>query len=299
MRTGMRRLHADLILVACAAIWGFAFLFQKSAMEHVGPFTFVAARSVVACLALAPLALLEGRREVLPISAQLPRVAVLAGLAFFAGAAFQQVGLITATVTNSSFLTALYVVLTPLVAWVLMGRQPTLIVVVAVVLSFVGTWFLGGGSLAAFQRGDWLVAISALFWATHVVCMGLAAPLGRPVLFTALQFAVVAVLAAAVAILTESVSLANLGRAAIDIAFVGLLSSALTFTLFTMALRHTSPTEAAIIVSTETLFATLGGYVFAGDRLSTLGIFGAGLILAAILLVQLAPATRQREAPQA
>ncbi len=293
MRTQMRRFHADLILVACAAIWGFAFLFQKSAMEHVGPFTFVAARSVVACLALAPLAFLEGRGDAQPINSGMPRVAVLAGVAFFSGAAFQQVGLITATVTNSSFLTALYVVLTPLVAWVLMARRPTLVVAAAVMLSFVGTWFLGGGSLSAFQRGDWLVAISALFWATHVVCMGLAAPLGRPVLFTALQFAVVAVLAAAIAILTETISLAGLGRAAVDIAFVGLLSSALTFTLFTIALRHTSPTEAAIIVSTETLFATLGGYTFAGDRLSALGMFGAALILAAILLVQLAPAPRQ------
>lgn len=295
----MRRLHADLILVACAAIWGFAFLFQKSAMEHVGPFTFVAARSIVACLALAPLALLEGRRQTQPVSGGLPRVAALAGVAFFAGAAFQQIGLITATVTNSSFLTALYVVLTPLVAWVLMARRPTLVVGVAVVLSFIGTWFLGGGSLAAFQRGDWLVAISALFWATHVVCMGIAARLGRPVLFTALQFAVVAVLSAAVAAVTETVSLAGLGRAAIDIAFVGLLSSALTFTFFTIALRHTSPTEAAIIVSTETLFAMLGGYLFAGDRLSTLGIFGAGLILAAILLVQLTPVSKQRAAPEA
>lgn len=286
----MRRFHADLMLVACAAIWGFAFLFQKSAMEHVGPYTFVTARSIIACLALAPLAWLEHRRAETPVSPDLLRICALAGATFFAGAAFQQIGLITATVTNSSFLTALYVVLTPLVAWMLMGRRPTMVVVVAVLVSFIGTWLLGGGSLGAFAIGDVLVAVSALFWATHVVAMGLAAPHGRPVLFTMLQFVVVALLGLAATLMLETVTLDELRRAAIDIAFVGLLSSALTFTLFTIALRYTSPTEAAIIASTETLFAAFAGYFFAGDRLAPIGVAGAGLILAAILLVQLAPA---------
>lgn len=292
----MRRFHADLVLLACAAIWGFAFLFQKSAMAHVGPFSFIAARSIVACLALAPLVWLESGKAEIPVSRGLLWVAVLGGGSFFAGAAFQQFGLVTATVTNSSFLTALYVVLTPLVAWLLMGRRPSAVVAAAVGLSGAGTWLLGGGALGMMAKGDWLVAISALFWATHVVAMGLAAPYGRPVLFTAVQFVVVAMFALAAAALHETVTLDALRHAAVDIAFVGLLSSALTFTLFTMALRHTSPTEAAVIASTETLFATLAGYVFAGDRLPAVGIAGAGLILAAVLLVQLAPARSRQKA---
>ncbi len=307
----MTRLQADLVLLACAAIWGFAFLFQKSAMAHVGPFVFIAARSFVACMALAPLVLREQRQSGVPSLSALAGRALLAGLAFFLGAAFQQIGLVTATVTNTGFLTALYVVATPVIAWALMRRRPSPWVWLAVAISFVGTWLLGGGALAAFSRGDLLVAVSALFWALHLVLLGRVASHGAALSFTALQFAVVGVLGIVAALLFEDIRIDGLRHAARDIAYVGLLSSALTFTLFAMALRATQPTEAAIVVSTETLFAALGAYLVLGERLSPMGWLGAAAILAATLIVQLAPSgqpgaasappaagsPRQRQAP--
>lgn len=283
----MRRLHADLLLLAAAAIWGFAFLFQKSAMGHVGPFLFVAARAVVASLALAPLALIEHRRAATPVPTDLWGRAGLAGAAFFVAAVLQQAGLVTATVTNTGFLTALYVVLTPLLAFAATGRRPAPITTAAVVLSFTGTWLLGGGTLAGFSKGDGLVALCAVFWACHVLLVGRAAALGRPVLFTTLQFGAVAALGLVLAPLVETVSLAAIAQSWMEIAYVGLLSSALTFTIFTMALRSTTPTEATIIVSTETLFAAFGAYIVLGERLSPTGMLGAGLILAAVGAVQL------------
>ncbi|MFM9940173.1 MAG: DMT family transporter [Hyphomicrobiaceae bacterium] len=285
----MTRLHADLVLLACAAIWGFAFLFQKSAMAHVGPLTFIAARSFVACLALAPLVVREQRQVATPPLGQLCAAAAVAGMAFFLGAAFQQFGLITASVTNTGFLTALYVVATPVIAWGLMRRRPSSLIWVAVAISFVGTWLLGGGAVDAFSPGDLLVAISALFWALHVVLLGRAAGFGAPASFTALQFAVVGLLGLAGALLFEDIRLDGILAAAIDIGYVGILSSAVTFTLFTMALRATQPTEAAVIVSSETLFAALGAYLLLGERLPPIGWLGAGAILAATLLVQFAP----------
>lgn len=297
MAARMTRLRADLILLACAAIWGFAFLFQKSAMLHVGPFLFIAARSLVACIALAPLTLRERRGRTLPGWKEIATAALPAGAAFFLGAAFQQVGLVTATVTNTGFLTALYVVFTPMVAWVLMGRVPQPLVWLAVVISFLGTWLLGGGGIGAFSRGDALVAISAMFWALHVVLLGRAARLESPMSFTGLQFAVVGLLALAAAFALEEVRFSALAAAAVEIGYVGLLSSALTFTLFAMALRWTQPTEAAIIVSTETLFAAFGAWLILGERLPLVGWLGAVAILGAILLVQLIP-SRHRESPE-
>jgi drug/metabolite transporter (DMT)-like permease len=197
-------------------------------------------------------------------------------------------------VTNSGFLTALYVVVVPFMAWALLGRRPAPLVWPAVALSFIGTWLLGGGTLSAFSSGDKLVAASAGLWALHVVLVGRAAPLGLPIAFTMLQFAVVAALGVLTAPLVETVSPSGLARAWIEIAFVGLLSSALTFTIFTMALRHTGPSEATIIVSTETLFAALGGWLVLGERLPLIGWAGASLILAATLVVQLAPARKPR-----
>jgi drug/metabolite transporter (DMT)-like permease len=290
----MRRIHADLLLVLAAVVWGVAFVFQKTAMDHIGPLLFVAARSTVAALALTPLALREARRA----SDQFPRglmsIAPLGGAVFFLGAAIQQAGIVTATATNAGFLTALYVVITPLLVWIVMRRAPAWVVWPAVVMSFAGVWLLGGGTLDSFARGDLLVAISAFFWAAHVVVVAQAARYARPVTFSAIQFAVVAVLGLTGAILFEPISLSALAAAWREIAYVGLLSSALTFTLLAIAMKHTPPTEAAIIVSSETLFAALAGYLLLGERLSLIGWCGAGLILMAVLLVQAGPLILQR-----
>src|SRR5690606_2169156 len=158
-------------------------------------------------------------------------IALLGGAAFFLAAWLQQAGLITATVINTSFLTALYVVLTPIVAWLWSGKVPGGMVWPAVALSTLGTWLLGGGgTLGALGHGDWLVAMSALFWAIHVVVTGRAGPFARPIGFTAIQFAVVAALAAVGSALMETPTLAGFAGATPDILYVGLLSSALTFT---------------------------------------------------------------------
>jgi len=288
----MSRLQADIVLLFAAVVWGVAFLFQKSAMDHVGPLAFIAARGTIAALTLAPLARLEGRQAPQRGNQGLWAIAMLGGVAFFVAAWLQQAGLRTATVTNTGFLTALYVVLTPFITWAWIGKVPSLVVWPAVTLSAAGTWLLGGGTLNAFSEGDQLVALSALFWATHVVVTGRAAVYRRPIAFTAAQFAVVAVLAAFFSALTETTTLDGLRAAAIDIAYVGLLSSALTFTLLTVALQYTPPSEAAIIVSMETLFAALAAYLVLGERLPPIGWVGAALILSATLLLQLWPALR-------
>lgn len=285
----MRRIHADLLLVLAAVVWGVAFVFQKTAMDHIGPLLFVAARSTVAALALAPLALREGCRAPDQFPSGLVRIATLGGMVFFLGAVIQQIGIITATATNAGFLTALYVVITPFLVWIFMRHAPVALVWPAVAMSFIGVWLLGGGTVGSFARGDSLVAISAFFWAIHVLIVAQAARYTRPVTFSAIQFAVVATFGAAGAMLLEPISLAALAAAWREIAFVGLLSSALTFTLLAIAMKHTPPTEAAIIVSSETLFAALAAYMLLGERLSLIGWCGAGLILAAVLLVQAGP----------
>src|SRR5690606_19236556 len=116
------------------------FVFQKTAMDHVGPLLFIGARAGLAALALAPVAWAEHRRSgsaPVPWSELLP-VAALGGAAFFLGAALQQTGLLTASVTNTGFLTALYVVITPFVAWAWHRKAPTRLIWAAVALSFAG-----------------------------------------------------------------------------------------------------------------------------------------------------------------
>ena len=283
----MNRLTADLALLFAALVWGVAFLFQKSAMEEIGPLTFVAARCGLATVVLIPLALAETRRRQDAAPSDFWRIGTLSGAAFFSAAWLQQAGIVTATVTNTGFLTALYVVITPLIAWATAGRRPRAVIWPAVVLSAAGTWLLGGGELAQFSRGDGLVALSALFWAAHVVIVGQAARHARPITFTTVQFAVVALLAAAGAFVLETPTLASLSAAWMSILYVGVLSSALTFTLLTLALQHTPPSEAAVIVSLETVFAAAAAYLALGERLAPIAWIGALMILAGTLVIQL------------
>ncbi len=287
----MTRIRADLLISFAAVIWGVAFVFQKTAMDHMGPFLFIAARAIVAALILAPLAMLAERsmQRTTGSFAELARLACLGGLLFFLGAAAQQAGLETATVTNTGFLTGLYVVFTPLVAWFINRTAPTVVVWPAIAASFVGAWLLGGGSIGAFSRGDGLVALGSIFWAAHVVATGRASAYGNATLFTALQFTIVALLALICAFVFETVSIAQMRAAWIEIAFVGVLSSALTFTLLTIAMRHTPPAEAAIIASFEMVIAAIAGYLMLGERLGLLGIIGGALMLLACVIVQLGP----------
>lgn len=288
----MRRLHADALLLLAAAIWGLAFVFQKSAMDHVSECLFIAARGFVAAAALWPLAWLEARRQpaAAKISTVLP-IAVAGGIAFFLGAIFQQVGLRTTSVGNTGFLAGLYVIVTPFLMWGLTRHAPSPLVWLAVVLSFAGTWLLGGGTITGFNFGDLLVAICAVFWAGHMVIVGRSSGFDRPIAFTAIQFAVVGTLGLIGAILTEPLTIAGmlkgLNGAAGSIAYVGLLSSALTFTLLAVAMKHTPTSEAAIIVSLEAVFAALAGAWLLGERLSWIACTGAAMILIATLIVQI------------
>ncbi len=290
----MSRTAANLMLIAIAAIWGLAFVYQKTAMAHIGPLLFVAVRSAIACIILFPLAFYERRAQTPTFPAGLWRVGLLGGVMFFLGGALQQIGLVTATVTNTGFLTGLYVIVTPLLVWMFFRRQPQAHIWLAVAMAFVGTWFLGGGTIGGLSTGDILVAISAIFWAAHMVVIERASVHNSPTAFTAIQFLGTGALAVIGALAFEPIRLSGLIAAWPELLFVGVLSSALTFTLLAVAMRHAQASEAAIIVSLETVFAALFAATMLGERLTWIGWIGAALLFSATLVVQGAPLVKQR-----
>jgi drug/metabolite transporter (DMT)-like permease len=284
---GLSRSSANLLLLVCAAIWGLAFLFQKSATAHLGPVTFVALRALAATITLAPFALWERQRAGDSVDVRHRPLTIATGAVFLVSAVLQQWGMESATVTNTGLLTGLYVVATPLMTWLLLGQRPSRRLWVAVLLATAGLFLLGGGGIAGLGSGDRLVAIAAVLWGLYVVLLGMASAYGAPIQRTTLQLATVAVLGAVGALQFETTAWAAIERAALDILFVGVVSTALTFTLFTIAVRWTSPVAAAIIVSTETLFAAAAGYLVLGERLPPLGWAGAALMILAVIWVQL------------
>ncbi|HCO77575.1 DMT family transporter [Hydrogenophilus thermoluteolus] len=282
---------ADLLLLTAAAIWGSTFVAQKEGMDHFGPFLYTGLRFFLGLSLLAPLALRQWhtyrRRHATPTPRQLWPIAGL-GLLLGTGIVLQQIGIVSTTVSNAGFLTALYIPLVPILAWLLDGNRPHWLVFPLTLLTFFGTFLLAGGQFDGFNRGDGWVILSSLFWALHVHFVGhVVARLGMPIVIAFGQYLVCAVLTTALGLLFEPFDLAALQAGWLTIAYGGILSVGIGFTLQVIAQRHTRPSEAAIILSSEVLFAALGGVLYFGERLTPLQWLGGLLIFVSIVLIQL------------
>lgn len=299
----MSRPLAVLLLLIATAIWGLAFVAQKAAMAHMGPLTFSGTRFLLGGVALLPFALVELRRKAVRPSHFTPRlwlqIAVLCA-AFFAGSILQQYGLAQTSVTNSGFLTALYVLFVPLIAFVVIRAKPHPIIYLGAPLALIGIFYLNGGRLESFNFGDMLVVASAVFWGGHVFMLGLLSrQTGLPVVLSAVTFISVGLVCLVLAFGFEVPDFADIAAGWVQILYVGLMSTALAFTLQAIAQQHVPAANAAIVLSAESLFAALGGALLLGERLPPIGYAGAGLILFAIILVEAVPALRQRRDAEA
>ncbi|CAN7509503.1 DMT family transporter [Devosia sp. LjRoot16] len=295
----MSRPLAVLLLLIATAIWGLAFVAQKAAMAHMGPLTFSGTRFLLGGVALLPFALIELRRKA-PLAAQFtPRlwlqIAVLCG-AFFAGSLLQQYGLAQTSVTNSGFLTALYVLFVPLIAFLVIRAKPHPIIYLGAPLALVGIFYLNGGRFESFNFGDLLVVISAVFWGGHVFMLGLLTrQTGLPIVLSAITVLSVGVVCLAFAFVFEVPDLQGILGGWVQILYVGLMSTAIAFTLQAIGQQHVPSANAAIILSAESLFAALGGALLLGERLPPVGYAGAALIFFAIILVEAVPALQRRD----
>lgn len=281
---------AELLLLLAAVIWGFAFVAQRIGMEHVGPFTYNGVRFVLGALSLLPL-LLSGRRPTAsthPTDRRLLLVgSLLAGLLLFAGASLQQVGIVYTTAGKAGFITGLYVVMVPLLG-LLWGHRTPWGTWVGAALAVVGLYLLTMTDRLTLAEGDGLVLIGAFFWAGHVLVIGwLSGRHIEPVLLACLQFVICAALSLPVAVATEPITLDRLWAAALPILYGGLLSVGVAYTLQVVAQRDTPPAHAAIILSLETVFAALGGWLLLNEILSERGLLGCALMFTGMLLSQL------------
>jgi drug/metabolite transporter (DMT)-like permease len=283
-------LKAELLLLLAAVIWGFAFVAQRVGMDHVGPFTYNGVRFVLGALSLLPL-LLIGRRSAPPSysGGWKPTLAggLLAGLILFAGASLQQVGIVHTTAGKAGFITGLYVVIVPLLG-LLWGHRTPWSTWTGAAFAVVGLYLLTLTESFSLAEGDGLVLIGALFWAAHVLVIGwLSGRHIEPILLACLQFIVCAALSLAVAVASEPITLAGLWGGALPILYGGLLSVGVAYTLQVVAQRDAPPAHAAIILSLETVFAALGGWLLLNETLSGRGLIGCALMFAGMLLSQL------------
>ncbi|WP_196257897.1 DMT family transporter [Pelagibacterium limicola] len=293
----MPRSLALLCLLVATVIWGFAFIAQKTAMDVMGPLTFMAGRYLLGGLVILPLALYENARRPEPLTGRQWALIGFLSVNFFMGSWLQQAGLLYTTVTNSGFLTGLYVFFVPLILLVVFRTPPSRLVWLAVPIALFGLFLLNGATLDGFNQGDLLVIGSAVFWALQVLVLGfLARETGRPVFISAISFLAAGLLSAGGAFAFEAPTLQAVQLGWVEILYAGLLSTAIGFTLQAVGQQHVPPANAAIILSAETLFAALGGAVILGERLPGAGYAGAALIFAAILLVEVIPQFKRKAA---
>ncbi|WP_343628874.1 DMT family transporter [Roseateles sp.] len=290
----MTRIQANLLLTLIAMIWGSAFVAQAHGMESIGPMMFTGIRFLIGALVVLPLILRERRTPgVKPLRrADALKIAGL-GVLLTLGAALQQIGIKYTTVTNAGFLTALYVPLVPLLGWVLLRHLPHWSVWPGAAACLVGAFLLSGAHELNVGLGDAWVIASSLPWAVHVLLVGMVADrMNAPFTVAGGQFLFCGLAALAWALGFEAWSWHGIASAAGPILYTGVLSVGVAFTAQVVAQRYAHAADAAIILSSETLFAAVFGYLLMGDRLNGAGLLGCALILGAMLLIQLLPMLR-------
>lgn len=293
----LNRTSATFVLIIATMFWGFAFIAQKSAMDHMGPFTFIGARYLLGGLVVLPLALSEYRRVNKRLTKKQWLTLGFLSLNFIAGSYLQQKGLIQTTVTNGGFLTGFYVFFVPLILMLVFRTMPHPIVWVCAPLALTGLYLLNGASLDQINKGDLLIITSAVFWGMHVLLLGfLSRDTGLPIFVSAISFLAAGLISELGSFAFEAPTLAAISAGWIQIAYAGIFSTAIAFTLQAVGQIHVPPANAAIILSGEALFAALGAAVVLGERLPTLGYMGAGLIFLAIILVETVPVVMRRRA---
>jgi len=291
----MNRLRANALLMLAAIVWGSTFVVQQVGTGELKTISFTGIRMLVGACFVLPLAFAQFRKR--PAHEPFTRghwLGIIAtGLVLFTAAALQQYGIFHTTVTNAGFLTALYVPLVPVISLLVLRRRVHWSVWPASICCLFGTYIMSGAERIDLKVGDIWVIMSSFFWACHVILVGTMAVRTRaPLVVACGQFLICGLCGVALGLMVEQPSLADVRSGLFGILYAGLLSTGIGFTLQAVAQRFTHEADAAIILSSETVFAALCGYLFLGERLSRLEVLGAVLIFAGIMAVQLLPLMR-------
>jgi drug/metabolite transporter (DMT)-like permease len=287
--------RADWLLLITAMIWGCAFVAQRSGMNYMGPFTFTGVRFMLGACALMPLVAWRRHHgvsiQITSVSAGMDflRKSLLLGGVLFCGAGLQQIGMVHTTAGKGGFITGLYVILVP-VFGLFFGRRPGWSIWAASVLATLGMYFLSITDRFTMGTGDLWVLASAFFWALHVMIIGWLSPQMDTIQLACAQFWVCSVLSLITAGFVETVSFAAVIKGAVPLLYGGLLSVGIAFTLQVVAQKNAPPAHAAIIMSLETVFAAMAGWLILKEPLTLRAMTGCVLMLAGMLIAQLWPA---------
>ncbi len=290
----MKQLRANLLLLLTAMIWGAAFVAQSVSMDYVGPFTFLCTRSILGGVVLLPVIAVMGKRkqEKSAEKSEGRRILFLGGICcgimLFIGSALQQVGIQYTTAGKAGFITAMYMVLVP-ICGLFFGKRPGGKTWAAVVVALVGMYLLClyGSGIQNLSKGDLLEMLCALGFTAHILVIDHFSPKVDGVKMSCIQFFVCGILAGIFMLILETPSWENIRAAAMPILYAGILSSGVGYTLQIVAQKDTQPTVASLLMSLESVFSLIFGWILLKEAMSGVELLGCVLMFAAIIWVQL------------
>lgn len=283
MTSDKERLKADLILLIVALIWGSGFIAQRVAASHLSPLMYNGTRFLLGALVILPLTAQRLRR----LTRAEWKGGTLAGLLLFGASFLQQTGLRFTTAGKAGFITGLYVVLVPLLLALIWRRSPRPSAWIASLLATGGLFLLSSPGRLALAPGDGWIVACAVVWAFHVILIGLLASETDPLRLAVVQFTVCGVLSLGLALAWGRDSVEGLLASGWAIIYSGVTSVGLGFSLQVVGQRRAPPTDAAVILSLESVSAAVFGWLLLGERLTPVQITGCGLMLLGMLVAQL------------
>ena len=286
MNTGSKA-KGNMILLLTALIWGSAFVAQSTAADLVETFTYNMSRNVLGALVLLPVIYVQasGAARMLPDRSTLTG-GICCGIILAASSGFQQAGVALTTAGKAGFITALYIIMVPL-AGMLLGRKVAPVIWLCVALAISGFYLLCVKEGFTISRGDILVLCCAICFTGHILTVDHFSALGTdPVKMSCIQFITAAVVSGILMLAFEHPTWEAIVAARVPILYAGVLSSGAAYTLQIVGQRYTDPTTATLIMSLESVFAALAGWIILHETLSPKELLGCALVFTAVILAQ-------------
>ncbi len=284
-------LKSNIFLLLAAAIWGLAFVAQRVGAEYLGAFTYNGIRFALGSLSLIPLILLNKKRNsgkddaFIPSKSFIP-AGIIAGSILFFGASLQQIGMADTTSGKAAFITGLYIVLVPIFG-IFLKQYIHINVWFGVAIAAIGLYLLCVTGDFTISRGDLFQLVGAFFWASHILVIDYFVKKVDILKLSLFQFTTCSILSLIVAVTYESITMYSIKQAAIPLLYGGIFSVGIAYTLQVLGQKHAQPSHAAIILSMETVFASLGGFIILNENLGLRAYIGGALMLAGMLISQL------------
>lgn len=292
-----KEMQGNLMLLITALIWGSAFVAQSAGMEYVGPFTYNMSRSYIGFLVLIPVVIFfrKSSQKEHPITKEENRElnirsikgGIFCGLALGVASCIQQIGVSMTTAGKAGFITALYIILVPILGIFLKKRIPK-IIWLCVAIALVGFWLLCIKEGFSIGTGDLFCLLCALCFSVHIMVIDhFTAQKTDSIMISCVQFLVAAILSTVLTILFETPTWSAIWDAKLTILYAGVLSSGVAYTLQVVAQRYTKPTVATLLMSLESVFAALFGCLVLHEILTGKEFLGCILVFVAVILAQI------------